>query len=163
MSLDDMSGYKVSSGEPDVRGWPVQTRDGQRIGKVATLIIDTTELRARYIEVDLDRDALKLSSSRRITLPIGNARIDDNADIVVLPEHSPVELGALPPSSGTLTHDDELRIRRSFDDRYTPDANLYAHANYDQTRFFGTRRHGRENRDYLSRDETGARSTDRRH
>ena len=151
--LEDMSGYKVASDDPDVRGWDVRTRDGTAIGKVKTLIIDTHELKARYIEVELDRKALNLNESRRITLPIGNARVDDENDIVTLPEHSPAEISAIPASASVLNRDEELRIRRSFDDRYSPnsDDDFYGHPHYDQGRFFGGRRVGRENQDYITR------------
>jgi sporulation protein YlmC with PRC-barrel domain len=153
MRLEDMSGYKVTSDDPDVRGWEVKTRDGTRIGKVDTLIIDTHELKARYIEVDLDRKALNLQSDRKITLPIGSARLDDDNDVVMLPEHSPAELSQIPASAGRLSRDDELRIRRSFDDRYSDNAqgDFYGHPHYDQGRFFAGRRRGREDRDYLTR------------
>jgi hypothetical protein len=153
MRLEDMSGYDVTSDDPDVRGWEVKTRDGTLIGKVDTLIIDTHELKARYLEVDLDRKALKLESSRKITLPIGSARLDDDNDVVMLPEHSPAEVSQIPASAGRLSRDDELRIRRSFDDRYKEDAkaDFYGHPHYDQGRFFSGRRSGREDRDYLTR------------
>jgi photosynthetic reaction center H subunit len=150
--LEDMSGYRVADDDPDVRGWVVKTRDGTRIGKVDTLIIDTVELKARYIEVDLDRETLGLDKSRRITLPIGNARLDDNTDIVLLPEHSPAEISQIPASAGVLNRDEELRIRRSFDDSYKDDSksDFYAHPHYDQGRFFGGRRRERENQDYIT-------------
>jgi photosynthetic reaction center H subunit len=151
--LEDMSGYRVADDDPDVRGWAVKTRDGTTIGKVNTLIIDTNELKARYVEVDLDRDSLRLTESRRITLPIGKARIDDSNDVVMLPEHSPSEISAIPPSADRLSREDEVLIRRSFDDRYSADdkGDFYAHPHYDPGKFYGSRRSGRENKDYLTR------------
>lgn len=49
------SGYKVAEGDPDVRGWDVMDRDGNRIGEVDDLLVDTTALKVRYLEVRLDR------------------------------------------------------------------------------------------------------------
>jgi photosynthetic reaction center H subunit len=169
--LEDMSGYKVADDDPDVRGWQVRTRDGSTIGKVDTLIIDTHELKARYLEVELDREALALDSARKITLPIGNARIDDDNDVVLLPEHSPAEIAQIPASAALLSREEELRIRRSFDDRYQADSksDFYAHPHYDQGRFFGGRRRGREQDDYItqlgeqSMSEDARRQSQRRH
>ncbi|HJX29551.1 MAG TPA: PRC-barrel domain-containing protein [Thermoanaerobaculia bacterium] len=49
------SGYKVAEGDPDVRGWDVMDRDGNRIGEVDDLLVDTRALKVRYLEVRLDR------------------------------------------------------------------------------------------------------------
>jgi hypothetical protein len=49
------SGYKVAEGDPDVRGWDVMDRDGNRIGEVDDFLIDTEAMKVRYLEVRLDR------------------------------------------------------------------------------------------------------------
>ena len=57
------SGYKVADDDPDVRGWEVTGSDGRRIGEVDDLLVDPAALRARYLEVRLDRSLLEGSGS----------------------------------------------------------------------------------------------------
>jgi len=52
--IEELSGFAVAEGEPDVRGWEVIARDGQRIGVVDDLLVDTEDPQARYLEVCLD-------------------------------------------------------------------------------------------------------------
>lgn len=151
MRLSEMDGYQVSSGDPDVRGWTVRTRDGTTIGTVDTLVIDTEVMKARYIEVELDRSTLKLDQARCVTLPIGSARLDDDNDVVLLPEHSPAEVTQLPPSARVIDRDAEQRIRSSSGVAGSGDQDFYRDPRYDDQRFFGNRRRGREHRDYITR------------
>ncbi|MGH7464189.1 MAG: hypothetical protein ACREK1_03375, partial [Longimicrobiales bacterium] len=49
--LSYLSGWRVASGEPDIRGWPLQLAgDGSRL-EVIDLIIDTAAERVRYVVV----------------------------------------------------------------------------------------------------------------
>ncbi|HYW51219.1 MAG TPA: PRC-barrel domain-containing protein, partial [Gemmatimonadaceae bacterium] len=48
--------FKIAEGEPDIRGWDVRGTDGQKIGKVEDLLVDTAAMKVRYIEVHLDKD-----------------------------------------------------------------------------------------------------------
>jgi hypothetical protein len=48
-------GVRLGSGEPDVRGWDVFASDGQRIGEVDDLLVDSSG-RVRYLDVDLLHD-----------------------------------------------------------------------------------------------------------
>ena len=48
--LKDSNDLKVADGEPDIRGWDLQTTDGMTIGKVVDLIVDTSLMKVRYIE-----------------------------------------------------------------------------------------------------------------
>lgn len=61
------SGYKVAEGDPDVRGWDVMDRDGQRIGEVDDLLVDPEALKVRYLEVRLDRRLVRETSAGEST------------------------------------------------------------------------------------------------
>jgi hypothetical protein len=52
--LSDLHSHKVASGDPDVRGWSVVAGDGRTIGRVDGLLVDTAEMRVRYLDVILD-------------------------------------------------------------------------------------------------------------
>jgi len=52
--IEELSGFAVAEAEPDVRGWEVIASDGQRIGVVEDLLVDTEDPRIRYLEVRLD-------------------------------------------------------------------------------------------------------------
>ena len=68
--LDDLDDFQIAEGEPDIRGWDVRGADGQKLGEVEDLLVDTVALKVRYIEVKLDKDiardmAVNASSSVR--------------------------------------------------------------------------------------------------
>lgn len=60
--LHELNDFKVADGDPDVRGWPVRTSDGQRAGKVDDLIVDTGAMQVRYLDVELDRNTMRLNT-----------------------------------------------------------------------------------------------------
>jgi uncharacterized protein (TIGR02271 family) len=51
--ISDMSGYKVSDEDPDIRGWNVVGADGNVIGEVDDLLVDTAQMKVRSIDVDV--------------------------------------------------------------------------------------------------------------
>ena len=53
VSLDRTRRYRVAAGDPDVRGWQVLGSDGQPIGRVDDLLVDTAALKVRYLQVRL--------------------------------------------------------------------------------------------------------------
>lgn len=56
--LKELKDYKVAKEDPDVRGWNVIGRDGRMVGKVHDLLVDTSAMRVRYLDVELDHDLL---------------------------------------------------------------------------------------------------------
>lgn len=51
--LSELHSYKIASGDPDVRGWPVVAADGKTIGEVDGLLVDAAALKVRYLDVAL--------------------------------------------------------------------------------------------------------------
>src|SRR5688572_3050860 len=49
--ISDLSNYKVEEGDIDPRGWTVVGNDGNRIGTVEDLIVDTRAMKVRYLVV----------------------------------------------------------------------------------------------------------------
>ncbi|HKI06399.1 MAG TPA: PRC-barrel domain-containing protein [Thermoanaerobaculia bacterium] len=55
--LRSLHNHRVAEGDPDVRGWDVFGADGKKIGQIDDLLVDTQELRVRYLNVTLDLEA----------------------------------------------------------------------------------------------------------
>lgn len=178
--LDDLNDFQVADGDPDIRGWDVRTADGEKIGKVKDLVVDTGLMKVRYIEASIDKDVLNASDDRHVLIPIGSARLDDDEDDVYL-SSAIIDPRTLPPYDRTaLSREYELSLRDRFPtsgvigdegtsrgidrapyadqerplaasmgDRVRDDDDFYGGDLYDESRFFGQRRRGREGANYI--------------
>jgi hypothetical protein len=52
--LRNLRGYRVTEGDPDVRGWEVVGGDGRRVGTINDLLVDTAADKVCYLDVQLD-------------------------------------------------------------------------------------------------------------
>lgn len=111
-----LSGWRVASGEPDIRGWPlVLAGDGTRLD-TNDLIIDTRAKRVRYVVVPTpDRKGARL-------IPIGFLRVDRDAKEVVAEGFTATDVADLPPYPGggvTRAGEDTVNaaLRRIFSGR----------------------------------------------
>ncbi len=118
--LNDLDEFKVADGYPDIRGWDVRTTDGQTVGKVGDLIVDTAAMRVRYLDVDVERsvaqavgDAVTPGDQHRHTLlPIGNVQLDEQGDHVMVDGYTLDQIGGLPRYNGqTISRDYESTLR----------------------------------------------------
>ena len=144
----DLHDFKIPDGAPDPRGWDVRTADGQKLGKVSDLLVDTRTSRVRYIEVEVDKDAAKRGGRDWALIPIGAARLDDGRDDVVV-EFSTADVAGIPAyERQRLSRDYEASLRTYVRERRPVaaapamgdrDADFYAGAEYDDRSFF-TRR-----------------------
>lgn len=98
--LDELDNYRIADGNADIRGWDVRTQDGRKVGKVEELIVDTAALKARYMEVKLDRDFAGGDDERWALIPIGTAHIDEKEDEVIVNRV---------PAAGFLTREERSR------------------------------------------------------
>ncbi|HEY0593375.1 MAG TPA: PRC-barrel domain-containing protein [Thermoanaerobaculia bacterium] len=108
MLLGDLKDLRVSKGEPDIRGWDVVTADKKKMGKVHELVIDTIDMKVRYLDIDVEGKILDLKEKTHILIPIAGAQLDDDDNRVYLTEITVDELRALPPY-------DHRRITRDFE------------------------------------------------
>jgi sporulation protein YlmC with PRC-barrel domain len=145
----DLDHFELPNNEPDPRGWDVRSADGTKIGKVEDLLFDTSERRIRYIEVALDRDLAKDTRRDYALVPIGQARLDDSDDDVIV-ELSGTDIAAAPAYDRTkLSRDYEtslqswvrgrkrdLRADVRSDVAADRDVGFYASPEYDDRRFF---------------------------
>ena len=106
--LNQLPGYKVADGEPDIRGWEVVASDGHRLGKVEELLVDTQANKVRYVDVDVDGD------NRHVTVPIGYARLEESRHQVLVDGLGAEQLRALPTyERGGITRDYEEQVGRA--------------------------------------------------
>ena len=110
----DHSDFEIVKGEPDIRGWDVRYKNGERIGSVEELILDAKAKKVRYMVVDLDENELRLEH-RKILVPIGFAELDKTTDDVLIPNVSVDQLCRLPDySKNSLTAETERKISSVF-------------------------------------------------
>ncbi len=160
MHLSEMDDYEVADGEPDIVGWDVRATNGDKIGDVEDLLVDSATLRVRYIEVELEKDLVVNVDRRHALIPIGSARLDDDKNDVLISMDSE-RLLALPPYvRGTLSREYEQslldglsqpsdRVVNTDRDR---DSDFYGSDHFDDRRTFETRRElGRRDDAYLRR------------
>jgi uncharacterized protein (TIGR02271 family) len=107
--LNQLPGYKVADGEPDIRGWDVVASDGRRLGKVDDLLVDTQANKVRYVDVDVE------GGGRNITVPIGYARLEQDRHQVLVDRLGAEELQGLPSRErGRMTADHEEQVGRAW-------------------------------------------------
>jgi len=112
--LDQLDDFRVASGDPDVRGWEVMGADGRKLGEVDELLVDTTAMKVRYLDVDLDAE-VGGAADRHVLVPIGYARLDREHDRVIVDELAAADLRALPTyEHAPLSRDFETSVRDSF-------------------------------------------------
>jgi hypothetical protein len=108
MLLSDLKELRVSKDDPDIRGWDVVTADKKKMGKVHELVIDTIDMKVRYLDIDVDGKILDVKGGSHVLLPIAGAQLDDEDNRVYLTDITVDELRALPPY-------DHRRITREFE------------------------------------------------
>jgi sporulation protein YlmC with PRC-barrel domain len=91
----DHSKFEIVKGDPDIRGWDVRYKNGEKIGSIEELIFDTKAKKVRYMIVDLDENELRLEH-RKVLIPIGFAELDSKHDDVLIPNVSIDQLCSLP-------------------------------------------------------------------
>jgi uncharacterized protein (TIGR02271 family) len=109
--------FDVAEGTPDPRGWTVRDASGTDIGKVHDLIVDTVAMRTRYLDVQLDKKALHLDKDRDVLIPVGQARLDDDDDRVILASMAGTRIASLPEyTHGDIDRDYESSLLPNFDE-----------------------------------------------
>lgn len=168
--LGQLDDFKVAEGDPDVRGWSVVASDGRTIGEVDELLIDTGAMKVRYLDVEVE-NGLMTEPDRHVLVPIGYARLDQDADRVIVDNIASTDLRTMPAyDQSSLTRDYESSVRTSWDkgkgavagaagaaagaiagaahsvkDAVTPDHDhddFYSHDAYNDRRFFDSKTAG---------------------
>lgn len=105
--LEDLDGFTVASGEPDIRGWEVRTVGGREIGEVDDLLIDP--MRAEVVKIDVDING----SDRHAEVPIRAVQLDRDRKVVIV-DSGDVE-GYVPSTvRARLSDDDRMRLNDTY-------------------------------------------------
>ncbi len=150
--LGQLDDFKVADGDPDVRGWQVVASDGQTIGEVDELLIDTNAMKVRYLDVEVE-NGLMAEPDRHVLVPIGYARLDRSADRVMVDNIASTDLRTMPAyDQSPVTRDYETSVRNSFPGGTAAteiesgagmaaagshDTDFYTHDSFDDNRFYG--------------------------
>jgi photosynthetic reaction center H subunit len=161
--LHDLKDFKVAKEDPDARGWKVIGADGERFGKVKDLIVDPREMKARYLDVEVDRRLFNEDHDRHLLVPIGAATLDREDDKVFVPFIDRNSIAGYPAyQGGPITEDYEYAVREAIigpgdrnrsgsestttatssrDTTLRPISNdFYEHEHFNEDKFFRNRR-----------------------
>lgn len=108
------SDFEIKDGEPDIRGWDVKDRDGNKVGEVDDLIFDVQARKVRYMVVDTNNNDYKIDR-KHILVPIGLAELHTSDDDVYLPGVSAEQVKGYPEySNEDITDEHETAVRNLF-------------------------------------------------
>lgn len=140
--LADLDDYQVAEHDPDVRGWDVMSADGRKIGKVDDLYVDTSAMKVRYLNVELDREYRGSGRNDHIIVPVGHAQLHESNDNVVVNGLEATRVAAVPTYTGTINRDYENSVRTYFAGgaAVPDDREYYGDRHFDEDRFYGARR-----------------------
>jgi uncharacterized protein (TIGR02271 family) len=142
--LSQLDDYEIAEGYPDIRGWEVKEGSGKKVGDVHELLIDTTELRVRYLDVELDREFAGARGDRHILIPVGSVTLDDRNDDVVLQGIGASQLSGLQPYTHSgVTRDYETTLLSGLGiggAAGAGEAGFYGAQHFDESRLFSGRR-----------------------
>jgi sporulation protein YlmC with PRC-barrel domain len=105
--LHDLKGFKVASGEPDIRGWDVCTLSGADVGEVDDLLVDPRRGEVVMIEVDLK------GTGRHAEVPLRAVQLDRSRKVVVV-DTGDVSGYTTDGVRGRLTDDDRDRLNQTY-------------------------------------------------
>ena len=78
VALSTIDSWKVSDGEPDIRGWELRTVNNRQLGTVNDLLIDPDAGEAVLLDVDLP------GSARHTFVPIRVVQIDRERRVILM-------------------------------------------------------------------------------
>ncbi len=103
--LSELSDFKVSDEDKDVRGWIVKDANKNTIGTVDNLLVSKANNRVVYLDVEVEKSILEENNSpysnttgdaegdlrneedeNHVIIPIGMAHLDSNEEIVRTPK-----------------------------------------------------------------------------
>ena len=68
--LSRLNGYRVDSHHKDPRGWDIVNADHRSIGEVKDLIVDTSTMKAVFLDVELDAKMFDVGGDPHIVIPL---------------------------------------------------------------------------------------------
>lgn len=142
-ALEELSNsdYEIKAGEPDITGWSVLGRTGEKVGEVSDLLFDAQAQKVRYLIVELQASEEHEVSDedKRILVPIGVAELSKDEETLTVSVASAEELAGLPAyETGELKPEDEVQIREVFGGSAAPyeHPQFYAREHFNDDKFY---------------------------
>ncbi len=154
--LDELSDYKVKSGDPDVRGWQVKDKDQRIIGKVDNLLVNKNTEKVVYLDVKVDtsiieanhqpysgkaksgvHEFLNKDGENHLIIPIGLVSLNESENEVNTNEinHKTFAETKRMKKGQTIDREYEIVVLESYDrdekNEYPEDDSLYQRKEYD--------------------------------
>lgn len=145
VQLSKLKSFEVHKKDPDVRGFRVFDIKEKSLGIIEDLIVDTVEMKVRYLFVNFTNLSGHEGQSIQLLLPVGVASIDGGEKKVYLKGIKEKNLSTCPPYNGDpITREFECILRESlnnnFDYEERPVSEFYESSDYDENLFFGKTR-----------------------
>lgn len=146
--LKELDGHKLADGEPDIRGWEVQTVSGRKIGEVDDLLVEAASGEVVLLDIDLD------GTRQRTLAPARAVQLLRDRRVVLIDSTELRDAEQLPTLSrtGEMTAD-ELRVFRDNYAQIYGTRGFHAGRDYEIQRREQSVRFGQEDRE--STDRTG--------
>jgi sporulation protein YlmC with PRC-barrel domain len=98
--ISDTRDFKVPADEPDLRGWTVFGADGERVGKVADLLVDPAAMKVAFLVVDVLDDLFLLKDDRHVLIPADAVDLKERGQDVWVRSIAARDLARLPAYLG---------------------------------------------------------------
>jgi hypothetical protein len=145
--LKQMKEYEVAEKGMDIRGWKVMGRDREVIGEIEDLIVDTSAMKVRYLDIDVDNELLEGQDGRHVLIPIGLANLDSEGDEVSIPTLDRTVIANCPAyDCESVTRDYEETLLSALSpgsgqpSSASPTDDFYRGDQFDADRFYNSRR-----------------------
>jgi hypothetical protein len=109
VALSTLNSWRVADGEPDIRGWEVQTVSNRQLGTVRDLLIDASAGEVVLIDVDLS------GTDKHALVPIRVVQIDRARRVILMDS---ADLPAVETARATLSTPAERRTADAGTVRY---------------------------------------------
>lgn len=121
--LKDAREFRLPKDAPNPKGWQVFGADNERVGVVEGLLVDPSQMRVRYLDVDVADDLFLLREDRHVVVPMEFVELRERGQDVWVKGLTAREIALLPAyTGGGLDPLVEQRVEHAFSQRPDPDA-----------------------------------------
>lgn len=121
--LKDAREFRLPKDAPNPRGWEVFGDDNERVGVVEGLLVDPTQMRVAYLDIDVAEDLFLLREDRHVAVPMEFVELRERGKDVWIKGLPARDIARLPAyTGGGLDPLVEQRVEQTFRRRPDPDA-----------------------------------------
>lgn len=124
ISIDDLDGYTIGKGEPDIRGWGVRTVSGRELGEVGDLLVDPERgevvmvevaMRGENVHAEVPIRAVQLDRKHNVVL-VDSGDVDARSDVRARDRIEAAERDRIRTEYGDRKRDVRYEERVDYDD-----------------------------------------------